>query len=125
MRFRKYINISRFLRINITKSGVSGTVGPRGLNVNVGKKGAFINYGIPGTGIYDRKKINLTSDDNKDELINLPREQPIVTLNKNVITKENKSNKVALIIIISLLSCLALLIIALFIIIKISKNNIN
>ena len=37
---------------------MSATVGMRGLSVNVGKNGAYLNTGIPGTGLYDRVRIN-------------------------------------------------------------------
>ena len=32
-----------------------------GLNVNLGTKGTYLNTGIPGTGIYDRKRIDLVN----------------------------------------------------------------
>lgn len=57
LKFRKRIRIAPGVRINLSKSGISTTVGPRGASVNVGKKGAYLNTGIPGTGIYDRTKI--------------------------------------------------------------------
>lgn len=58
MRFRKSIKICKGVRLNLSKSGVSATVGIKGASVNFGKKGTYVNYGIPGTGIYDRKKIS-------------------------------------------------------------------
>ena len=36
----------------------------RGLTVNVGKKGTYLNNGIPGTGLYDRYKISGGSTSN-------------------------------------------------------------
>lgn len=57
MRFRKTINICKGLKVNLSKSGVSCTVGGRGLSLNVGKNGVFLNTSIPGTGLYDRRKI--------------------------------------------------------------------
>jgi len=58
MRFRKSIKIAPGLKVNVSKSGVSGTVGVKGASVNVGKNGAYLNTGIPGTGIYNREKIS-------------------------------------------------------------------
>ncbi|MDR1358520.1 MAG: DUF4236 domain-containing protein, partial [Coriobacteriales bacterium] len=56
-KFRKRITVMPGFRVNLSKSGLSATVGVRGLSVNVGKNGAYLNTGIPGTGIYDRHKI--------------------------------------------------------------------
>jgi len=58
MRFRKSINIFKGLKMNVSKSGVSFTVGPgKGISANVGREGLFLNTSIPGTGLYDRKKV--------------------------------------------------------------------
>jgi len=57
MRFRKSIQICKGLKINLSKSGVSATVGGRGLSFNLGSKGVFMNTSLPGTGLYDRKKL--------------------------------------------------------------------
>jgi len=56
-KFRKRIKIAPGVNLNLSKSGVSGTFGGKGASVNVGKNGVYANAGIPGTGIYDRKKI--------------------------------------------------------------------
>lgn len=56
-KFRKRIKIAPGVTVNVSKSGISGTVGAPGASVNIGKKGAYLNTGIPGTGIYDRQKI--------------------------------------------------------------------
>ena len=57
VRFRKSIKIMPGVRINVSKSGLSTTIGPKGASVSVGKKGVYANTGIPGTGIYAREKI--------------------------------------------------------------------
>lgn len=57
MRYRKSIKICKGVRLNLSKSGVSATIGVRGLSVNTGPRGTYLNTGIPGTGIYDRRKI--------------------------------------------------------------------
>ena len=56
-RFQKRIGIFPGLRINLSKSGVSGSVGPRGADVNIGRHGITTNAGIPGTGISYRSKV--------------------------------------------------------------------
>ena len=85
IRFAKSIKIGDLLKINISKSGISATVGKKGASVNIGTKGTYLNLspaaaGISGTGVSYRKKIsggllsNLVSkltgkkDDDKEEL---------------------------------------------------------
>lgn len=50
-RFRKSIKIAPGVRINISKSGVSTSVGVRGATANFSKRGTRVTTGIPGTGI--------------------------------------------------------------------------
>lgn len=57
MRFRKSIKILPGVKLNLSKSGISATVGIKGLSANVGSKGVYLNTGIPGTGIYNREKL--------------------------------------------------------------------
>jgi hypothetical protein len=57
-RFQKRIPIIPGLaRINLSKSGVSASVGPRGADVNIGCHGVTTNAGIPGTGLSYRQKM--------------------------------------------------------------------
>jgi hypothetical protein len=58
MKFRKRISVLPGLTLNLSRSGISTTVGVRGASVNMNRQGAFLNTGIPGTGLYDRKKIS-------------------------------------------------------------------
>src|SRR5690606_39284991 len=55
-RFRKRIKIIPGIYLNLSKSGVSTTIGPRGASVSIGKRGSYLNLGVPGTGISYRKK---------------------------------------------------------------------
>lgn len=57
MRYRKRISLGGGSHINLSKSGVSFTGGMKGLSMTFGKSGTYVNYGIPGSGIYNRKKI--------------------------------------------------------------------
>jgi len=58
MRFRKSIPIFKGLKMNLSKSGVSLTAGGgRGVSANIGRDGVFLNTSIPGTGLYDRRKL--------------------------------------------------------------------
>jgi hypothetical protein len=56
-RFQKRISILPGVRINLSKSGASASLGPRGADVNIGKDGITANAGIPGTGLSYRQKI--------------------------------------------------------------------
>lgn len=69
LRFQKRIKIAPGVRINLSRSGVSTTVGAKGASVNIGKKGAYANLGLPGTGLSTRTKIGVESTA-------LPNEQP-------------------------------------------------
>ena len=57
MRYRNRIKICKGVNLNISKSGISTSVGIPGLSVSTGKRGTYLNTGIPGTGFYDRQKI--------------------------------------------------------------------
>lgn len=57
-KFRKRITLFPGFKINLSKSGMSATIGMRGMNVNIGKSGSYLNVGFPGTGIYDRVKLS-------------------------------------------------------------------
>lgn len=56
--FRKRIKIIPGIHINLSKSGISTSVGIKGASVNVGKRGTYLNTSIPGTGIYGRHKLS-------------------------------------------------------------------
>ena len=59
-RFRKTISILPGVRINLSKTGVSGSLGGHGATVNVGKKGEQVTLGIPGTGMSYRTPLSTT-----------------------------------------------------------------
>ena len=68
-KFRKRVRIFPGFTLNLSKSGMSATVGMRGLSVNIGEKGNYLNVGIPGTGIYDRIRLD---DGGGNELPTIP-----------------------------------------------------
>jgi len=62
IRFNKSIKVGNLLKINISKSGISATVGKKGASVNIGSGGTYLNLsptavGIKGTGLSYRQKI--------------------------------------------------------------------
>ena len=56
-RFQKRLSILPGIRINLSKGGVSTSLGPRGADVNIGRHGVTTNAGIPGTGLSYRSKL--------------------------------------------------------------------
>ena len=59
--FRKRISLGTGVKLNISKNGVSTTIGTKGGSVNIGKNGVYANASIPGTGLYSRQKISSTT----------------------------------------------------------------
>lgn len=57
-RFRKAIKLFPGVRLNLSKSGVSTTIGVRGASVNIGKSGSRATVGLPGTGISYSEKLS-------------------------------------------------------------------
>ncbi|MCB0168803.1 MAG: DUF4236 domain-containing protein [Anaerolineae bacterium] len=56
-RVQRSIGLGKFLRLNLSKSGIGLSAGIPGLRLSAGPRGSFINLGLPGTGISYRKKI--------------------------------------------------------------------
>ena len=56
--YRKRIKIAPGVHLNLSKGGVSTSVGPKGAKVTIGKQGTFLHTSIPGTGLYSRQKIS-------------------------------------------------------------------
>ena len=50
-RFQKRIKIAPGIRLNVSKSGVSTSLGGRGATVNINSKGVRTTVGIPGSGL--------------------------------------------------------------------------
>ncbi|MDX9866236.1 MAG: DUF4236 domain-containing protein [Anaerolineaceae bacterium] len=51
LRFRKSINLGKFFRINISKSGIGTSSGVKGFRVSRGPRGTRTTVSIPGTGV--------------------------------------------------------------------------
>lgn len=61
LRFRKSIKICKGVKVNISKSGLSLSVGTKGASVNFSEKGTRVSAGLPGTGLSYSKMINKKS----------------------------------------------------------------
>lgn len=92
MRFRRKAKLFPGVYLNFSKSGISTTIGVPGASINIGSKGAYLNTGIPGTGIYNRQRIDVGTDDRAPEPAPTPIEQPFnIPISSDA--KEIKSHK--------------------------------
>lgn len=60
-RFFKSVKISKGMKLNFSKRGVSASFGIPGFSFTTGRKGSYINTGIPGTGLSYRTKLTGSS----------------------------------------------------------------
>ena len=61
LRFQKRIRILPGVYINLSKTGVSASVGGKGSTVNIGSSGKrMVTFGIPGTGLSYRTSLSAT-----------------------------------------------------------------
>lgn len=56
--YRKRIKIIPGVHLNISRKGISTTIGVRGASLNIGPNGTYLNTSIPGLGIYNRQRIS-------------------------------------------------------------------
>jgi tetratricopeptide (TPR) repeat protein len=56
VRFRKSINLGKFIRINLSKSGIGASIGVPGARITTGPYGNRLTLGIPGTGLSYQKE---------------------------------------------------------------------
>ena len=57
LRFRKSVNLGRGVKLNLSKSGISTSLGGRGHSVNIGRGGVRGAVGIPGIGLSYRREL--------------------------------------------------------------------
>lgn len=50
-RFRRSVKLMPGIRLNVSKSGISASVGVPGATVNIGRRGVRGTVGLPGTGL--------------------------------------------------------------------------
>jgi len=66
IRFRRTFKIFPGVKINVSKGGISVTVGPRGAALNFSKRGVRQTLGIPGSGLSESSYLFKNNDDDKD-----------------------------------------------------------
>ena len=81
-RFRKSIKLAPGIRMNFSGSGHSWTLGPRGASIGIGRRGTFLNTGIPGSGFSSRQRIGAASSSNRN------RDTPAPTFTKMSVSVE-------------------------------------
>jgi len=59
---RKRFRLSKWLSLNLSKSGVGLSVGPPGAKLSMNPRRARVQLGIPGTGLGYRKDMSLAQD---------------------------------------------------------------
>ena len=59
VRFRKQIGIAPGVKVNLSKSGVSTSLGGHGATMNIGTKTRSVTLGIPGTGLSYRVPLTM------------------------------------------------------------------
>lgn len=78
------------LSLNLSRQGISPTIGIKGLNINLNKTGTYLNLGIPGTGIYDRIKLDKKPKIKKDNFVPLSEEETLVEFFAEFLEKEKE-----------------------------------
>lgn len=61
-RFRKSFRIAPGVKINLSKTGTSLSLGGKGASVNIGRKRVRTTVGLPGTGISYSEDVSYTHD---------------------------------------------------------------
>jgi uncharacterized protein DUF4236 len=67
VRIRKSFNIFPGVKVNMSKGGVSFTVGRKGFHLNFSKRGVRQTVGLPGSGISESSYIFKNKEDEKKE----------------------------------------------------------
>ena len=57
IKFRKVFSILPFVNLNLSRSGISLTLGRRGLSANLNENGAKVTAGLPGSGLSYTNKL--------------------------------------------------------------------
>lgn len=87
MRFRRRQKILPGVYLNFSGSGVSTTIGGRGASVNIGRNGTYLNTSIPGTGLYDRQRLDSGNNSRNQSNSNQQNNGfPVNSINSNNVT---------------------------------------
>ncbi|MGI6607771.1 MAG: DUF4236 domain-containing protein [Erysipelotrichaceae bacterium] len=75
LRFYKSFKILPGVRMNVSKSGISWTLGSKAVKLNTGKRGTYLNLSIPKTGISWREKLDKKNDKTKTSAAKVDRQK--------------------------------------------------
>ena len=92
IRYHKQINLGKFLRLNISKTGIGLSVGIRGLRYTRGSSGTFLTVGLPGSGLRYQKKLSNKKGFLFSSLKKLrpgQKDQAVSALSQNVLPEED------------------------------------
>lgn len=70
--YRRRIKVAPGVHLNISKSGVSTSYGMKGMSITTGPRGTYLNTSIPGTGLYNRQKIDSGTSSSMDASYDTP-----------------------------------------------------
>ena len=79
LRYRRRIKIIPGVHLNISKSGISTSIGVRGASMTFGKRGRYANVGIPGSGIYWRSRVGNSGASHAAPTILTPSEERVAS----------------------------------------------
>jgi Protein of unknown function (DUF4236) len=65
-RFRKTFKVLPGVKLNLTRHGLSATLGAAPFSVNVGPRGVYRNVSIPGTGLWNRERLDVPASHSLD-----------------------------------------------------------
>ena len=58
LRFRRSLRLLPGVKLNLSKTGTSVSLGGRGATVNISKRGVYGSVGLPGTGLSFRERLD-------------------------------------------------------------------
>lgn len=82
--YRKRIKIIPGVHLNLSRRGISTSVGVKGASMTFGKSGTFVNTSVPGLGLYNRQKLS----DSKNPQTEYEVTQPIIESNDNIFSAD-------------------------------------
>lgn len=94
LKFRRRQKLFPEVNLNLSAKGLSATVGIKGLSVNFNKTGAYLNTGIPGTGIYDRNRIAKWEKNKNEVVTESPNQYYFLSKNLESAISSNQANSV-------------------------------
>lgn len=68
-RFRRSVRLGKGVRLNLSKSGVSMSLGGRGATVSLSRRGVYGTAGLPGTGLSYRAKLSGSAGNVRTEAV--------------------------------------------------------